>query len=57
MIFVKAIIALIIGAIIAAIAEVVCRHFNIDTFWGWLVGVAAALLYFFGGPDIPNRTP
>lgn len=55
MIIVKALIALIIGAVIAAIAEAICRHFSIDQFWGWLVGVAAALLYFFGAPDIPNR--
>lgn len=46
--FVRALVALLIGAVVAAIAEVVCRHFAIDTFWGWLVGVAAGLAFFFG---------
>lgn len=49
---VKAIIAIIIGAVVAAIAEAICRHFGIDAFWGWLVGVAAGLAYFFGGPNL-----
>lgn len=55
MILVKALIALIIGAVVAAIAEAVCRHFAIDTFWGWLVGVAAGLVYFFGPTDYLKR--
>lgn len=54
-ILVKALIALIIGAIVAAIAEVVCRHFGIDDFWGWLVGVVVGLVYFVSGPDYPHR--
>lgn len=47
-IFVRALVAVILGAVIAAIAEVICRHFGIDTFWGWLVGVATGLAFFFG---------
>lgn len=47
-VFVRALVALIIGAVVAAIAEAICRHFTIDTFWGWLVGVAAGLVFFFG---------
>lgn len=46
-VFVRGVLALIGGAIVAAIAEAICRHFQIDTFWGWLVGVAAALYIFF----------
>jgi cytosine/uracil/thiamine/allantoin permease len=45
---VRAIVALLIGVVIAAIAEVICRHFALDPFWGWLVGVAVGLAYFFG---------
>jgi len=57
-IFVRGIIALIIGAVVALIAEKICVHFAIDPFWGWLLGVAAALIYFFSydrinGPRIP----
>lgn len=47
-ILVRAILAILVGAVVAAIAEVICRHFNIDSFWGWLVGVAAGLVFFFG---------
>lgn len=47
-ILVRAIIAIIIGAVVAFIAEKICVHFAIDPFWGWLLGVAAALIYFFG---------
>lgn len=54
-ILVKAIIALLIGAVVAAIAEAICRHFAIDSFWGWLVGVAVGLAYFISGPDYPHR--
>jgi len=51
----KALIALIIGVVAAAIAEAVCRHFNIDTFWGWLIGVIVGVGYFLNGPE--NFTP
>lgn len=54
-ILVKALIALLIGAVVAAIAEAVCRHFAIDDFWGWLVGVVVGLVYFVSGPDYPHR--
>lgn len=55
MVLVKALIALVIGAVVALISEVVCRHFNIDPFWGWLIGVIAGLIYFFSGPEHPRR--
>ena len=47
-VFVRALVALLVAAVVAAIAETICRHFAIDTFWGWLVGVAAGLAFFFG---------
>lgn len=46
-VFVRALIALLVGAVAAAIAEAICRHFAIDTFWGWLVGVTTGLAVFF----------
>ena len=46
-VFLKGLIALIVGAIVAAIAEAICRHMGIDDFWGWLVGVIVGLLFFF----------
>lgn len=54
-VFVRAIVALLIAAVVAAIAEAICRHFAIDTFWGFLVGVAVGLAYFFGYPS--NNRP
>jgi steroid 5-alpha reductase family enzyme len=47
-IFVRGLVALLIGAVVAAIAEAICRHFGIDSFWGFLTGVAAGLALFFG---------
>jgi len=46
-VFVRALVALLVGVVVAAIAEAICRHFAIDAFWGWLVGVAAGLAFFF----------
>lgn len=56
--FVRALFALIVGAVVAVIAEAICNHFGIDSFWGWLVGVAAGLAFFFnyrGTWSGPNR--
>lgn len=53
---VKALIALVVFAIVAAIGKVVCTHFGIDPFWGWLVGVIAGLAYYFGY-DQHRNTP
>lgn len=52
---VKALIALLVGAVVAAIAGVVCRHFGVDPFWAWLVGTVAGLVYFVSGPEYPHR--
>jgi steroid 5-alpha reductase family enzyme len=46
--FVRALVSLLIFGVVSAIAEAICRHFTIDPFWGWLVGVAAGLAFFFG---------
>lgn len=51
MILAKALIALLIGAVVAAIASYICKHFGIDTFWGIIVGIVAGLIYFFSAPD------
>lgn len=51
----KALVALVIGAIVAALATYICRHFAIDEFWGVLVGIIAGIAYFIGGPVLPNR--
>ena len=51
----KGLIAIIIFAVVSAIAQVICRHFNIDSFWGWLVGVIVGVAYFISGPDYPSR--
>lgn len=47
-IIVKAVIALLIGVFVAFVVGKICVHFKIDPFWGWLSGVVAGLLYFFG---------
>lgn len=54
-ILLKALIALVVGVVVAYIVGRICLHFSIDTFWGWLAGVIAGLAYFVSGPDYPNR--
>lgn len=52
----KALIALVIGVVVAFIVGQVCKHFGFDLFWGWLIGVIAGLIYFFySGPVVPTR--
>lgn len=48
----KALIALAVGVVVAFIAGKILQHFNLDTFYGWLAGVIAGLLYFVKGPVI-----
>ncbi len=50
-ILLKALIALVIGVVVAFIVGRICLHFGVDQFFGWLAGVIAALLYFFGGSN------
>lgn len=51
----KALIALVVGVIVAFIVGQICKHFGFDLFWGWLIGVLAGFLYFMSGPDVPTR--
>lgn len=51
----KALIALVVGVVVAFIAGKVCQHFAVDMFWGWLTGVIAGLIYFVSGPTPPSR--
>jgi predicted Kef-type K+ transport protein len=53
----KALIALVVGAIVAFIVGKVCVHFAIDPFWGWVAGVIAGIAYFLYGPGVPSTTP
>lgn len=53
----KALIALVIGVVVAFIVGKVCQHFAIDTFYGWLAGVIAGLIYFVYAPAVPTVTP
>ena len=50
----KALIALVIGVVVAFIIGEVCKHFGVDMFWGWLAGVIAGLVYFVNGP-VPTQ--
>jgi steroid 5-alpha reductase family enzyme len=52
---IKALIALVIGVVVAFIVGQVCKHFGVDIFWGWVAGVIAGLLYFVSGPVPPQR--
>ena len=54
-ILLKALIALVVGVIVAYIVGRICLHFNLDQFWGWLAGVIAGVAYFVNGPVV--RTP
>lgn len=51
----KALIALVIGVVVAFIIGEVCKHFGVDMFWGWLAGVIAGLVYFVNGPTPTQR--
>jgi steroid 5-alpha reductase family enzyme len=53
----KALVALVIGVIVAFVVGKICVHFNIDTFWGWLAGVIAASASATKGPPVPTSTP
>lgn len=54
-ILVRALIALVVGVVVAFFVGKICIHFGIDAFWGWLIGVIAGLLWFLQGPDIPLK--
>lgn len=51
----KALIALVVGVVVAYIVGRICLHFAIDGFWSWLAGVIAGLLYFVRGPEYPTK--
>lgn len=51
----KALIALVVGVVVAFIVGKVCQHFGVDMFWGWLAGVIAGLGWFLYGPTPPQR--
>lgn len=51
----KALIALVVGVVVAFIVGQVCKHFGFDLFFGWLIGVIAGGLYFVYGPSVPTR--
>lgn len=53
----KALIALVVGAVGYAVARFVCIHFGIDIFWAMLIGVIVGLVYFFSGPEISGSRP
>lgn len=56
MFIVKALVALVIAAIVYAILKPICTHFGIDIIWDYIVAVIVALSYFFAAPDLPwNR--
>jgi steroid 5-alpha reductase family enzyme len=48
----KALVALVVGVIVAYIVGKICAHFSVDTFWGWIAGVIAGLAYFLRGPEV-----
>lgn len=54
----KALISLLVGAVVAFVVGRVLAHFGYDLFWAWLVGVIAGLSYFFygTGPVLPPAT-
>ena len=51
----KALIALVVGVIVAYIVGKILQHYSLDTFWGWIAGVIAALAYYVSGPSFPNK--
>lgn len=51
----KVLIAVVVGVVVAFIAGAILKHFGLDLFWGWLVGVIAGLIYFTSGPVLPVR--
>lgn len=51
----KALVALMVGVVIAFIVGHICTHFGVDMFWGWLAGVIAGLAYFLYGPNPVTR--
>lgn len=51
----KALIALVVGVVVAYIVGRICLHFAIDGFWSWLAGVITGLLYFVRGPEYPTK--
>lgn len=48
----KALIALVVGVVVAFIVGKVLQHYNLDMFWGWVAGVIAALAYYLKGPAV-----
>jgi hypothetical protein len=54
----KALIALVVGVVVAFIVGQVCKHFGFDLFFGWLIGVIAGILFFLYGninqPTLPR---
>lgn len=55
MILVKALIALVIAAVVYAIGAYILRHFGIDVIWAFIVAAIAGLWYFFSGPEVTPR--
>lgn len=51
-IFLKALIALIVGVVVAFFAGKICVHFGIDPFYGWIAGLIAGMIYYLRGPGI-----
>jgi len=56
-ILLKALIALVVGVVVAFFVGEVCKHFSVDIFWGWVAGVIAGLAYFLYGPGVPPVAP
>jgi predicted Kef-type K+ transport protein len=51
-ILLKALLALVVGVVVAFFAGKICVHFGIDPFWGWIAGVIAGLIYYLRGPGL-----
>lgn len=50
--FLKALVALLVGVFVAFVVGKICLHYNIDQFWGFIAGVIAGIAYFVRGPEI-----
>lgn len=57
MFIVKALIALVVAAIVYAILKPICTHFGVEVIWDYIVSAAVGLAYYFGAPEFPWKRP
>lgn len=53
MFIVKALVALVIGAIVYVVIKPIAIHFNFDIIWAYIIAVICAFAYYFGAPELP----